>query len=740
MGIPSPYARRVKAAVALLLAVVSLSTQTLAALQLRTVQTNVSAAFLPAGKSAHYIHVGAGDLQPASVKSYSIQAGPLEQTPRGNLQWISIASTKMDGRKFRFWLLSAGYPPDAFRDAQQRIERFIFQEGDSPPREFRNRITGKAVLPTLGAWPYLIPRAANNSSHLPETFANESSYLGHTYRLDTLEQSSSAAPPPIGKVFELLPQVLVGVPSNTRQKDETRRYDGSDYQFVKLGKEDFSEMADAGINCVRVDLEQLPWIADLNVFYWGIAAKALSFPECLYDSRYLGPALFLDEPAVCTRDHVIRPHLAKDPNFRKSINPQIAFQEFTNYFDKAWRGGAATSLLRELSTTPGVDLGQMQFLQQNLFSWETMVSTAAYQLSRDPHVPAAIVFEPPGRVGTRRTVPELNMTYGCQLPLDDPKNLIDIIYGFLRGAARVTGKDWGTSIYGAVDRADAPWFITHAYDLGATRFFFWDNAAIACVPYHECLNLARTLKMHVENVPQRNLDQLKRAAEVAILLPPGYNLGHVQLGKGSLWGIGELNLERMNRNGVKHRQVMRNFFIEIERCLRLGVAFDLFWDLPGLQLRGYREIVVIREDGKIEVSNDGRSSVLNSARMPARPSGAPPQLKVKLSTREGKAPLEISAIAEVIETSAPVYYTLGTDSIGVCRNAMVAWELYGPAEEDYRFIQSAGSKLNVITTGKRSEATIRFQLARPGEYRLRVATVDLAGRTAVVWVNLAASE
>src|SRR5687767_2137366 len=144
-----------------------------------------------------------------------------------------------------------------------------------------------------------------------------------------------------------------------------------------------------------------------------------------------------------------------------------------------------------------------------------MVSTAAWQLSQEPKVPAAMVFEPPGRVGTRRTLPEINMTYGCQIPIDDPKNFIDIIYGFLRGAARLTGKQWGTSIYGAVDRSDAPWFLSHAYDLGATHFFFWDNAQLACVPFSECLALARVLKMRTEDNPHRDLDQLKRAAETA---------------------------------------------------------------------------------------------------------------------------------------------------------------------------------------------------------------------------------
>ena len=89
----------------------------------------------------------------------------------------------------------------------------------------------------------------------------------------------------------------------------------------------------------------------------------------------------------------------------------------------------------------------------------------------------------------------------------------------------------------------------------------------------------RNLSAHVESHPHRNLDALRKAAEMVILLPLGYNLGHVEMGRGNLWGVGELNLERRNREGVKYRTVMHNFFTEIERAIRLGIAFDLLWDL-----------------------------------------------------------------------------------------------------------------------------------------------------------------
>jgi hypothetical protein len=510
--------------------------------------------------------------------------------------------------------------------------------------------------------------------------------------------------------------LLIGQASNTRQKDETRRYDGSDYQLIPLTRDDYRQMRDAGVTCVRVDATQLPWAAELGLFYWG-GGTDLPFPEALLRSQYLGPALYLDEPAVGTRDHVVRPRFEKDPAFRKAITPQLMLEEFRKYYGQAWREGSPTALMKSLRARPDIDPGNMDFRQANLYTWETMVSTAAHQLSQDPRVPEAIVFEPPGRIGTRRTLPEMDMTYGVQLPPDDPKALASSIFGFLRGAARATGKQWGISIYGAFDQSDAPWWLTHAYDLGATRFFFWDNYQLACVPFHEVLAHARHLREHARAHPRPSPGQLRRAAELAILLPPGYDLGHVQTGKGNLWGVGELNLERRNAHGIPYRTVMSNFFTEIERAFKAGVPFDLLWDLPNLDLTGYRRITRIREDAA------------TSPETPPRAAGPAPKLQVTLST-SGRT---VTARARVTETGAKVFYTFGTDSDGVYRNALVAWEVYGPEEQDQIVLLPDRLKPNVILDETGGTAEVTIQLTRPGAYRIRAATVDTAGRSTVVW-------
>ena len=184
---------------------------------------------------------------------------------------------------------------------------------------------------------------------------------------------------------------------------------------------------------------------------------------------------------------------------------------------------------------------------------------------------------------------------------------------------------------------------------------------------------------------------------------------------------------------------MSNFFTEIERCLKLGVNFDLLWDLPGLSPQGYRETVRIREDGKVEVDAEGKRTLLAGPRIPPRAPGVPPVLKVTLSETSVADGLEISALAHLVEESAPIYYTFGAARDGIVYNNMVAGELYGPAPEDHQFL---APEKPAPGRGWRwlGRAPALQNLAQPGHYRLRVATVDTVGRSTVVWKPLVVSK
>jgi hypothetical protein len=152
-----------------------------------------------------------------------------------------------------------------------------------------------------------------------------------------------------------------------------------------------------------------------------------------------------------------------------------------------------------------------------------------------------------------------------------------------------------------------------------------------------------------------------------------------------------------------------------------------------MKLTGYREVVRVREDGKIEVAENGKSVLLNEPRSAQRLNGVPPFLGVTLAAKPASDALELTATARVIEKSASVYYTLGADTEGVYHNARVAFEIYGPGEQDYLFLRPDKLKPRVREIAGGAEVEGSATLTRPGSYRLRAATVDTAGRTTVVW-------
>ena len=676
------------------------------------------------------------DLPSSVVRNIEVSLGAVEEHGGIPFQWLRLVAEKADGNSFSLWMLTSDYPDESSKMAQNNMLMYILKAGDSKPVVFANRANGSAVLPNTGAWKYLLPRLKKGGSPLLQK-EKEVKYLGLVYTLKSRKESQVPVVPEEVLTISLTPDLLIGVPHHSKMKGETRKYDDSEYEYVELTRENYSEMIDNGINVLNVNAKQAGWIMRENVYYWGVGGEDVSYPECLYESNYLGPAIFFDEPMVHTRDQVVRPRFREDAEYRKAITPQLFFEEFKKEFHKAKYEGSPTQLLKGLANRKDVNIGDMDFLQQNIYSWETMVSSALYQLSEGKQeTPSAMVFEPPGRFGAKRVLPELNMSFDCQIPVDDPNNLTGIIKGFLRGAARVTDKDWGLSVYGQVVRSDTYWMMTHAYDEGASHFFFWDSHRLAAVPYHEYLSLSKHLREHAESFPFRDMEKLKKAAEVAILIPPGYNLGHVKMGIGNISGVPELNLERENGFGVSYRKVMSNFLIEIERCIRLGVAYDLFWNLENLKLDQYREVITIRDDGKVSVEHDGETTLLESARVPDRPGGTGPQLSVDVKREGTGVSAMFKAKAEVVEGSAPVYYTQGADSSGIYKNAYVLWELYGPEEEDYTDFWYERWKATIEEEKNSAMVTLAFKIEKPGKYRLRVSSVDVAGRSTVVWKDI----
>ena len=274
-----------------------------------------------------------GDIPPSNVESFDIIMGTQEEVQENVYQWLKLHAVKANGEQFSVWILANEYPSKNRKEAEKSIARYLLQEDWEKAVEYRHQYTKKAVLPELGAWKYLFPQPQEDDSSV--FFPDTMNYLGSSYKKVKQEKGATVSIPKNAIVLDLLPDAKIGVPHNQKTIDGTRRYDESDYQYTRLTHSNYDDMIDAGMNCFRVDLEQMEWIEFRNVFYWGIGGADIAYPEHLYRSNYLGPILFIDEPGVCTRDHVIRPRLREDQNFRKSITPQICYEEFVDYFDEA---------------------------------------------------------------------------------------------------------------------------------------------------------------------------------------------------------------------------------------------------------------------------------------------------------------------------------------------------------------------------------------------------------------------
>jgi hypothetical protein len=635
-------------------------------------------------------------------------------------QWLQLDLRKKSGKTFKVWLLVKSFPSSNRTEAEDQIARYIIEEEGITPIEFTNANNGEVVLPRHGYWAHQLPRSTNEADR-DFVFPRSVSFLGHR-----LELQSVGIEEPIGipqtQRLELPSHLEIGARYDTRDTNLPRQFDRAHIETTRYLPEDYPVRLASGQTTFNVPTDHVDLVRFENVFYIGDNPKTVSFPECLYRSNYLGPNPdYLDEPGVRT-SFALQDKLKKDPTIASTISIESVLEHFESEFHHSNYANRPTRFQKALETRPDVDMGTMTALQQNMWSWEVHLSTGAYQLRAEPSgPPSAIVYE--GRGASGRDLPLFNSTTGAQIPTHDQQAWLDMIYGMMRGAARVTGKDWGIAIYGQFQLPEVFRALTYAYDLGASYFLFWTSDRGHHVPYQEQLMFSKFINDYAKHHPNRELERLKRMAEVMILFPPGYTL----LSKEPMWWLPPLNYEKKNREGLTYREVLARVAAEIERCYRQGVAYDLAWDLDGLDLEGYREIIRIRENGQVSVTSENKNAVYHSPRWPARPPGEAPGLSIAVSSQTGSAPMFLVAEAKITEYQSPVYFTPQHDDKGVWKNTKVIWQLYGPGPDLYK---------NVSHHFDSKAGILPLELEAPGTYRLRASVVDRAGRSTVRWETI----
>ncbi len=670
----------------------------------------------------------AGDSVPSSlVTRLELRWGP----KHSNTQWSRLDAYKADGRRFRVWLLARRSLAGTAGQEAFPIKRYLFQEGSEKPVEYQNQFTGDAVLPSHGFWRYQLPRAPDIAQS-GFVFPKKVSFLGHAFNLESVGVEEPFQIPP-AKILRLPCNLEVGAKRDRRDRRELRRFDGEPVDLIRYEPADYPERIGHGQTTFNAPADQVRFVRRESVFYCGDDPLSMRYPECLFRSNYLGPSPdFLDEPAART-SFALQASLKEGRLPASELTIPRVLKRFQAEFGKAKRASRTLQLQKLLASRPDVSLGMMKGALWDAWSWETLISSGAYQLcAAGKGGPAAIVYE--GREAVNRDLPLFNSGTGAQFSTADAQAWLDMVYGMLRGAARLSGKRWGISIYGQFERAEAYQALCYGYECGASFFLFWTGAEEHHVPYEEQLALSRFITEYARQHPDRNVDRLRKMAEVLILFPAGYTL----LSKEPMWWLPPLHYEKKNKHGLKYREVLARVAAEMERCYREGICYDLAWDWEGFleigsnamkppELKGYREVIRVCEDGRVIVQKDLKEEVFYEPRWPKRPKGKAPGLKISLSRDEGQSPMTLVAHAEVTEHQSPVHFTPAHDEKGVWRNTKVIWQLYGPGPDDFAHL----SERHDVKTG-----LLPLELDKAGVYRLRASVVDRAGRSTVQWKRI----
>ena len=129
------------------------------------------------------------------MQTFTVTIGAVTEESDVLFQWMCLRATKANGETFAVWLLTDRQPSEDLNVTHATMSRYILQIKDDTPLEFRDKFTGKPVLPNLGAWQYLFPKPADKTTQ-NERFPQAVKYLGHTYHLTHIDDSGKSAEPP----------------------------------------------------------------------------------------------------------------------------------------------------------------------------------------------------------------------------------------------------------------------------------------------------------------------------------------------------------------------------------------------------------------------------------------------------------------------------------------------------------------------------------------------------------------
>lgn len=554
----------------------------LAALLLQLALVSPSADFPE--QTGVYVRGEAATRYPGQVERIEAAAGRSAGGPR-----VLVRFCRQEGA---FGFVADGPDAPALLSGRRRwgLTRYVFLSGNGKVLDFRDRMTGGPYLPfSFRLQPdALVPVCLDEAGQLLE----KTELLGDAFFLKrgagpvTVPDTSGAT------VIELCDDLLVGTSRHFRDVGTSRiaRHEffdeeDRDYTYRPHDQEDLRRMLEAGFNYFdRVLPEQLAYLADKPAFFdlQGFRGhRRPIFPEIFFHPGFQGVEDFLDEPA-----YLFLEDYEPGPNVTLEQMGRMQEERTQKQLDRLTRG-RQPGIVQQLKEA-GVTLHGIELAEPPLPIWEELYSTGFYQLGAPV---AGFIHE--GRYRHPETVDLLNLVCRTDLPRE-PETMYRFYFAFLRGAARVFDKDWGTSIYGQADPEVSLLGMTMAYDRGARYVWFWSSDRDHHLPFEEQLALARGLAKHVREHPRAPRRELVRAAEDAIVLPYGFTFSVSDWQKARLaplWQRDAFPVEsgRM-ADGTPYYAVLRCAAEEMENLMRQGREFDIVIDVPEVAEAGYARV------------------------------------------------------------------------------------------------------------------------------------------------------
>lgn len=521
------------------------------------------------------------DAHGKQVRSLEIAEAPCDGRP--NCRWYRMIGTKVSGDSYTLWFVTDAEPFTA-APADITFHRYILQEPNRPAVEYVDAGSGEAMVPLFHFVEELLPRADGDAA--AELFET-GTYLGHPLiRTRMLEGIVVTAPSQL-ETLRLRGDLIVGTSRNFRDDGKGRASREHNYTFVPFTQNDYEQMIAAGINYFTARGPQVNWICHKPVFYDGFSPE-IAFPEELYRPNFRGLRMFLDEPAC---------RLAG--KYPEGASLQTAVDMIHEHI----RHKLYNVSYRTLLNSHGIDTGTMSLVEPAIPIWETYIGTSYYQLEANPY---GIVQECRWRIDPNADSEQIlmlqrvNEEFGVNIPVT-PENLFTWFYSQIRGPALAFGAKWGMSIYGQAEPHLRIASMQLAYDMGAEFVWFWTSDHDHHVPYTEQLELARAISEYADAQPPRDLDTLRGAADVAVVLPYGYTLPTVW--QMFTWGTHIYPLDRTNSHGLTYRQVLGPAVCEIARCLGAGISYDVVPAGDLFNPRHYRRVFRVRADGSVRIGN-----------------------------------------------------------------------------------------------------------------------------------------